>query len=141
MTGCTGVSLRQSLPIIVACTALALLGGCATATALGSDSLPGALEAGWAGESVCERLYQTSDRRVLRCTFPPGVGHERHFHPAHFGYALTGGTMKLVSADGERTATIETGSSYSSEGVAWHEVVNVGDTTVTYLIFEDLSGD
>ncbi|MEB3416371.1 cupin domain-containing protein [Alteriqipengyuania sp. WL0013] len=90
---------------------------------------------------MCERLYQTSDRRVLRCTFPPGVGHERHFHPAHFGYALTGGTMKLVSADGERTATIETGSSYSSEGVAWHEVVNVGDTTVTYLIFEELSGE
>ena len=133
--------MRQSLTIIVACTALALMGGYATATTPGSDSLPSALEAGWAGESVCERLYQTSDRRVLRCTFPPGVGHEPHFHPAHFGYALTGGTMKLVSADGERTATIETGSSYSSEGVAWHEVVNVGDTTVTYLIFEDLSGE
>lgn len=46
--------------------------------------------------------------------------------------------MRLTSDGGTRTATLETGSGYSSDGVPWHEVVNVGDTTVTYLIVEEL---
>ena len=97
-----------------------------------------ALEAGWAGKPVCELQHRTETHRILKCSFAPGVGHERHFHPAHFGYALSGGTMKLTDANGQRIAQIATGSSYSSEGVAWHQVVNVGDTTVTYLIVEEL---
>ncbi|UOR16123.1 cupin domain-containing protein [Qipengyuania aquimaris] len=102
------------------------------------EPLPSALEAGWNGERVCELRHQTDTHRVLRCTFPPGVGHERHYHPAHYGYALSGGTMQLTSESGTRTATLETGSDYSSDGTEWHEVVNVGDTTVTYLIVEEL---
>lgn len=46
--------------------------------------------------------------------------------------------MQLTSANGVRVAQIATGSSYSSAGVDWHEVVNVGETTVTYLIIEEL---
>lgn len=46
--------------------------------------------------------------------------------------------MQLTSESGTRTATSEAGSDYSSDGVAWHEVVNVGETTVTYLIVEEL---
>ncbi|MBY6219092.1 cupin domain-containing protein [Qipengyuania aquimaris] len=102
------------------------------------EPLPSALEAGWNGEKVCELRHQTDTHRVLRCTFPPGVGHERHYHPAHYGYALSGGTMQLTSESGTRTATLETGSDYSSDGTEWHEVVNVGETTVTYLIVEEL---
>ena len=83
-------------------------------------------------------LHQTDTHRTLRCTFPPGVGHERHYHPAHFGYALSGGTMRLTDGERTRDATIATGSSYSSDGVAWHQVVNIGTTTVTYLIIEEL---
>ncbi|MBX7491728.1 cupin domain-containing protein [Qipengyuania sp. 1NDW9] len=102
------------------------------------EPLPSALEAGWNGERVCELRHQTDTHRVLRCTFPPGVGHERHYHPAHYGYALSGGTMQLTSESETRTATLETGSDYSSDGTEWHEVVNVGETTVTYLIVEEL---
>jgi quercetin dioxygenase-like cupin family protein len=102
------------------------------------ETMPDALVAGWEGEPVCELQHQTQTHRVLRCTFPPGIGHERHFHPAHFGYALSGGTMQLTSANGVREAEISTGSSYSSDGVDWHEVVNNGETTVTYLIIEEL---
>ena len=102
------------------------------------EPLPSALEAGWNGERVCELRHQTDTHRVLRCTFPPGVGHERHYHPAHYGYALSGGTMQLTSESGTRTATLETGSDYSSDGTDWHEVVNVGETTVTYLIVEEI---
>jgi quercetin dioxygenase-like cupin family protein len=64
------------------------------------------------------------------------VGHERHFHPRHFGYALSGGTMRITSDVGAREVTLKTGSYFSSEGIAWHEVLNVGDTTVSYLMIE-----
>lgn len=114
-----------------------MLGGCTTRQHI-SDRLPSALEAGWKGERVCALQHQTETHRVLRCTFPPGVGHERHYHPPHYGYALSGGTMQLTSESGTREATLTTGSDYSSDGVEWHEVVNVGETTVTYLIVEEL---
>lgn len=102
------------------------------------DPLPSALEAGWEGERVCALEHQTGTHRVLRCTFPPRVGHERHYHPAHYGYAISGGTMQISDARGTRTATLETGSDYASDGVEWHEVVNTGDTTVTYFIVEEI---
>ena len=115
---------------------LALLAGTATA---GEDaSLPSAIEAGWDGKPVCELLHLAPHSRTLRCTFPPGGGHVRHFHPAHFGYALSGGTMELTDAGGVRIAKIATGAHYESDGTAWHSVRNVGDTTVTYLIVEEL---
>ena len=122
-------------PLILA--APLVLGACTTAQHV-SGALPSALEAGWNGERVCTLQHQTDTHRVLRCNFPPGVGHERHYHPPHYGYALSGGTMQLTSESGTRTATLATGSDYSSDGVEWHEVVNVGDTTVTYLIVEEL---
>ena len=100
--------------------------------------LPSALEAGWRGERVCTLAHETDTHRVLHCSFPPGVGHERHFHPPHYGYALSGGTMQLTDASGTRVATLETGSDYTSKGVGWHEVVNIGETTVTYLIVEEI---
>ena len=121
-----------SLLIRTACSAsLLILTACA-----GQPSLPDPLEAGWRGASVCENLHEDSEQRILRCSFPPGVGHERHFHPRHFGYALSGGRMRIADANGAREVSLATGSSFTSPGVAWHEVVNVGDTTVVYLIVE-----
>jgi len=96
------------------------------------------LLAGWQGEPVCELLEQDTRLRVLRCSFAPGVGHERHFHAPHWGYALEGGLMRLTDSSGVREARLKTGSSFSSEGTPWHEVLNIGDTTVTYLIVEPL---
>ena len=46
--------------------------------------------------------------------------------------------MLLISETGTRKATLATGSDYSSDGLEWHEAVNVGETTVTYLIVEGL---
>ena len=120
---------------------LTAVSGCAVTaqpTQLVREGLPSALEAGWNGERVCGEQYRTTTHRVLRCSFPPGVGHEPHFHPAHWGYALSGGTMRLTNADGVREAEIATGSSYSSAGEPWHHVINIGDTEVTYLIVETL---
>lgn len=101
-----------------------------------ADTLPDPLQAGWQGRSVCEKIHETAKMRILRCTFPPGVGHERHFHPKHFGYALSGGTMRVTDASGTREAKLATGSYFSSDGIAWHEALNIGDTTVAYLMIE-----
>ena len=101
-----------------------------------AEELPDPVAAGWQGESVCEVLREDAELRVFRCTFPPGVGHERHFHPRHFGYALSGGTMRITSESGTREVTLKTGSYFFSEGIAWHEGLNVGDTTVSYLMIE-----
>ena len=120
---------RTGLPV---CLAGLLVSACAAQ----APRLPDPLAAGWQGSPVCEMLHEDDRQRVLRCTFPPGVGHERHYHEPHFGYALAGGRMRLTGADGTREVDLETGSSYASEGVAWHEVLNVGDTTVVYLIVE-----
>ena len=98
--------------------------------------LPDPLAAGWKGKPVCEALHDTPEQRILRCTFPPGVGHERHRHARHFGYALSGGRMRITDASGTREADLQAGSSFSSKGVAWHEVVNIGHTTIQYLIIE-----
>ncbi len=112
---------------------LALVFGCSS---LSGEDLPDPLAAGWNGAAVCEKLHEDERQRILRCTFPPGVGHERHYHAPHFGYALSGGTMRITDASGTRVATLETGTSYTSAGTAWHEVLNIGDTTVQYLIME-----
>ena len=101
-----------------------------------ADALPDPVAAGWQGRSVCEVLREDDQVRIFRCAFPPGVGHERHFHPRHFGYALSGGTMRITSGAGTRQVTLVTGSYFASEGIDWHEVVNIGDSVVSYLMIE-----
>ena len=116
---------------------LALLAGLLAASASADPPLPDALRAGWHGKPACELLRTDPGHRLLRCTFLPGEGHERHFHPAHIGYALLGGTMRITDAKGTRDQVLVAGSSYTSAGTPWHEVVNIGSTPVVYLIFEE----
>jgi len=107
--------------------------------ALADDSpLPDPLVAGWNGEKVCEQLHRDSDHRILRCTFAPAVGHERHYHDRNFGYVVAGGRMSITDASGTREVDLVAGSSFTSDGLDWHEVVNVGETTVVYLVVEPL---
>ncbi len=103
-----------------------------------SAELPDPLAAGWKGKPVCEKLHEDEANRILRCTFPPGVGHERHFHARHFGYAISGGRARITDSNGTREVDLESGSSFASDGVEWHEVLNVGETTIIYLIVEPL---
>ena len=98
--------------------------------------LPDPLAAGWEGKKVCEKLHEDEQQRVLRCTFPPGVGHERHFHAKHFGYTLAGGTFRITEESGVREVTINESDYFASDGVSWHEVLNIGETTAVYLMFE-----
>ena len=117
--------------------ACALLTACLFSIAAFAEELPDPLAAGWQGEPVCEKLHEDEKLRVLRCTFPPGVGHERHFHPRHVGYTLAGGRMQITDASGTRVQDVPTGVSFSNpDGIPWHEAVNVGDTTASYLMIE-----
>ena len=100
------------------------------------DRLPDPVEAGWKGASVCDVLHDDAYQRVLRCTFPPTVGHERHHHKRHFGYVIAGGRMQITDATGTRVVEPATGAHFKSDGIEWHEVVNIGDSTATYLIME-----
>jgi len=99
-------------------------------------TLPDPYEAGWEGEKVCEVLEDNDHLRVLRCTFPAGVGHEKHYHKPHFGYALVGGTFKMDDANGVREVSFPTGYSWSKDKVSEHQVLNVGDSTSVFLIIE-----
>lgn len=109
----------------------------ALGTALATDELlPDPLAAGWQGEPVCKKLHEDTRQRILRCTFPPGVGHERHYHAPHFGYVLAGGKMRIRDDDGEREVDLSADYSWTSDGVDWHEVLNVGETTSVYLLIE-----
>ena len=119
---------------------LALVAGLSLAAAPApppaSAPLPDPLGAGWHGHKVCEVLSERPEQRVLRCTFPPGVGHERHYHAPHWGYILAGTTMRITSASGTVVRVLKAGDSWWSDGIDWHEGLNVGQTTGQYLIIE-----
>lgn len=99
--------------------------------------LPDPLEAGWKGHSVCEVLEDNAKVRVLRCAFPPSVGHERHYHAAHFGYTLSGSKFRITDTTGTREVDVPTGYSFSNERIEWHEVLNIGNDTGVFLIIEN----
>lgn len=114
----------------------ALVCGVALAHAGETGGVPHAFDAGWQGQDTCELLYETAAVRVARCSFPPGVGHERHYHNPHFGYVLEGGTMRIVDSDGERLVETPAGTEWSTTERTVHEGLNVGDTTTSYLMVE-----
>jgi len=118
-----------------------LVGACATASAQVAP-LPMALCAGWQGERVCELLQEDAQIRVLRCTFPPGVGHEPHYHPPHFGYVLEGeSVMRITTEAGVRDAPVRAGGSFSNDGETRHAALNIGEQTTSYLIVEKKYAD
>ncbi len=94
------------------------------------------LEAGWKGEAVCTVEKEDEAIRVLRCTFPPGVGHEKHFHPKHFGYTVKGSKFRITDASGTKEVDVPTGSDFYNEKIEWHEVLNIGSDTAVFLIME-----
>lgn len=100
------------------------------------NSLPDPLEAGWEGNAVCEVLEENKELRVLKCTFEPGVGHEKHYHNPHVGYTLVGGKFRITDEKGTREVEVPTGYTFSKDSITSHEVLNIGETTSVYLIME-----
>lgn len=102
-------------------------------------SIPHAFDAGWKGQKTCEVLYEDETTRVGRCVFPPGVGHELHYHNPHFGYVLEGGDLLIRDGEGEKEVTTVAGGTWSTDVRTEHQAVNIGDTTTSYLIVEPKS--
>ena len=103
----------------------------------GHEGLPHSFEAGWQGEDVCEVLFENDETIIGKCTFPPGVGHEKHYHHPHFGYVLQGSTtFSITDASGTEEVQIETGGTWSTDTIRIHEAVNVGEDTASFLIVE-----
>ena len=101
-----------------------------------TTQVPDPLGAGWQGQETCEKLHEDAKMRILRCVFPPNVGHERHFHAPHFVYVLNGGKVRVTNSAGTQDVESKTGASRMSPAIEWHEVLNVGETTMSYLIVE-----
>lgn len=85
-------------------------------------NLPDPHEAGWQGKQVCEVLNDNSELRVLKCTFPPNVGHELHYHNPHFGYTIVGSKFRIKDKKGTRDVDVPTGYSFSNDEISQHEV-------------------
>lgn len=100
---------------------------------------PHAFQAGWEGEDTCELLFEHPSVRVGRCVFPPGVGHEKHYHNPHFGYTLEGSDVRISDASGDRELTTSAGTTWTSDSLTVHQTMNIGDTETSYLIIEPLS--
>ncbi len=99
-------------------------------------TFPDPLAAGWNNQSVCELVEDNKKLRVIRCTFAPGIGHEKHYHDPHFGYTISGSKFRIKDKNGVKEVNVTTGSSFYSKGTEWHEVLNIGDSTAVFLIME-----
>ena len=127
-------SLRSLAP--TALVAASLVVPLAAVAQSATTQLPDPLGAGWQGQATCEKLHEDAKMRILRCVFPPNVGHERYFHAPHYVYVLNGGKARVTNSAGTQEVESKTGASRMNPAIEWHEVLNVGETTMSYLIVE-----
>jgi quercetin dioxygenase-like cupin family protein len=120
------------VPLGLAASMLLLL---APLTTFGQP-VPDSMSVEWQGQKPCEKLYEDAQILVGRCTFPPGSKHVKHFHPGLLSYVLSGGKARIEDAKGTRQVEPRTGGYTNSPPVAWHELTNIGDTTISYLLIE-----
>jgi len=125
-------NIRNSINCCFCLFLISIISSCNTNT----SQIPDPLEAGWNGAPVCEVLVDNDQMRALKCTFPPGVGHEKHEHAPHFGYTIKGSTFKITDDTGTREVNVPTGYDFHKGATSWHEVQNVGDSTAVFLIIE-----
>jgi len=55
-------------------------------------------------------------------------------HDRYFGYTLAG--ARIADADGIREVDVPAVRSFSSDGVEWHEALNIRRSTSVFLIIE-----
>ena len=57
-------------------------------------------------------------------------------HPAYLFYVLSGGKAQVRDEKGTREVEIRAGSHVDAPPVPWHEVANIGNTTLQFLNVE-----
>jgi quercetin dioxygenase-like cupin family protein len=116
---------------------LAALGILISMPAAMSEDVPDVLSVEWQGKHPCEKLYEDAQIRALRRTFAPGAIHVRHSHPGNLVYVISGGKAKVQDEEGTRERQPKTGAFSDGPPTPWHEVTNIGDTTLSYLVIEN----
>jgi quercetin dioxygenase-like cupin family protein len=101
-----------------------------------AEDVPDALSVEWQGKKPCEKLFEDAQVRIARCTFPPGVVHVCHSHPAYLSYVLSGGEGQVQDEKGTRKVDVVTGALLDVPPTPWHEFANVGSTTLQFLVVE-----
>jgi quercetin dioxygenase-like cupin family protein len=101
-----------------------------------ADNVPDALSVEWQGKKPCEKLFEDTQVRVARCTFPPGTMHVCHSHPSYLTYVLSGGKAQVQDEKGTRNLDIVAGAFADVPAIPWHEFANTGETTLQYLVVE-----
>lgn len=126
--------VSQLLPSFIFALALLIISSCAINEK--KSEYPDPLQAGWKGKSVCSVIEENEEIRVLKCVFPPQVGHEWHYHEPHVGYTLAGGTFRISDSNGDREVDVPTGYTFKNDELTEHAVLNIGETTAEFLIIE-----
>jgi beta-alanine degradation protein BauB len=98
--------------------------------------VPNALAVEWGGNKPCEKLFEDEQIRVARCTFPKGAMHLCHYHPSYFSYVLSGGQAQVQDEKGIRKIEVVAGTFADIPPIPWHELNNIGETTLQYLVVE-----
>jgi len=101
-----------------------------------ADDVPDALSVEWQGKKPCEKLFEDAQVRIARCTFPPGATHVCHSHPSYVSYVLSGGKAEVQDDKGTRKVDVVAGTFEDVSPLPWHEVANVGETTLQFLVVE-----
>lgn len=128
---CKGRTLLARISAII--FGIALLG--APFGALAVD-VPDGLSVEWQGKKPCEKVYEDAQIRVARCTFPPGAVHVRHSHPGYLTCSLSEGKGQVEDAKDKRLVDFHADKCTNSVPIPWHELTNVGDTTLNFLVIE-----
>jgi len=118
------------------CMCSAAIGLLISTSSAMSEDVPDALSVEWQGQHPCEKLYEDAQIRALRCTFAPGAVHVRHSQPGNLVYVISGGKAKVQDEEGTRERQPKTGGLSDGPPTPWHEVSNIGDTTLSYLVVE-----
>jgi quercetin dioxygenase-like cupin family protein len=121
---------------VLAVAAGAMLGMPVTRFVAMADDVTNALAVEWAGEKPCEKLFDDDQIRVARCTFAKGAMHLCHSHPSYFTYALSGGQAQVQDEKGIRKIDVIAGTFAEVPPIQWHELSNIGETTLQYLVVE-----
>ena len=87
-------------------------------------------------------LLQNEHVRVVRYQIEPGEKDEWHTHPAKVSYVASGGTLRIITEDGNSFVVDEQTDSASWLGaIGKHYAENIGKNTVHIILVEVKSVD
>jgi len=92
--------------------------------------------------AIAEQQLDNGVFRVTRFTIPPGDALPMHVHNYDYVVVPLGDhTMHVTNADGSHVVNeMKFGQSYARAAGAEHTVANGGDTTMTFVEIEKLTG-